>query len=399
MKPPDANDLLREGRLPHDPLDGAVPYAAPTAEASDATAAPLPWRTLDEIDRAATANPREWIWPEFLATRTVAFLAGPPKEGKSETAWAFASAVTRGGEWLGKQAPRGYVVALSEEGDHDVIAKASRYGADRARAFVLGRDVVMSAPEWTVLIADAVKRADLLRAADASAPVLLLIDSLGFWAGLEGDEERNEAATRDRVNALQPARMAGLAVLVVHHPVKARDVDGIAALRGSGALAAGVESVGILRRAGSNLGDSTRRLEVFSRIAPYSAVVLERVVPGDGGEPHFRLVGAETTVPKGSAIADEKIVKALAKIGTWVPRSAMKEATGLSDRVLDTRLPALVEAGRVERMGCGARGSPFAYAIPGTPRPLAPDPTTAPPKAAKRAKAKPEDKPPAEPAP
>ena len=388
MKHPDANDRFRTGLLPLDPREGTAPFAPMNGAASNPAAveepAPLPWRTLGEVAADAEANPRDWEWEGFLALRTVAVISGEPKSGKSEVLAGFVAAKTRGGEWLGKTLTKGKVGIITEEGDHDFVAKLVRYGADFDSVLVLSRDAVGSPPVWADLVTDAVEKAVAFGAS------ILVIDTFSFWAAIEGDGERVEGIVREALIVLQRARNAGLATTLVHHNVKARDVEGIAALRGSGAFAASVESVGIFRRHSQSPEDSRRKLEVFSRIAACATAVIERVIPGDGGDPHFRLVEALTAKAPGTGAADAKIVGEVAKIGGWVERRAFEEATGLSTRTLDGRLPALCDSThgvpRLIRMGRGVPGHAFSYSLPGTPAPVPGQPEATKSRAGKKAK-------------
>lgn len=345
-----------------DANEARVTHRNQEAGPADEAAASLPWRTLREVAQDATEKPRDWEWPGLLALRTVAVLSGEPKAGKSEILAAFLAAKTLGTNWLGKPIGKGRVVLVTEEGDHDLVAKMLAYGADADSVFVLSRDVVVSPPLWATLVANAVAKALEVGA------TILVIDTFSFWAAIEGEGERVEGIVRDALQVLQAARNAGLATALVHHNVKAKDVEGIAALRGSGAFAASVETVAIFRRHSTNLDDAKRKLEVFSRIAACATTTVERVLE-DGGSREFRVVDPLERKASGAYAADTKIASAISQIGGWVDRKALPEATGLSDRTLDARLPVLIEGGRLVRRGRGVPGDGFKYAIPGTPFP------------------------------
>lgn len=335
----------------------------------------LPWRTLDEIERDAVANPRDWLWEGFIAKRTVGVLAGEPKGGKSEILAAFVAAITNGAEWLGKTLAKTKVLIVTEEGDHDLIDKLSRYGVDRSQVLAYTRDAAgMSPAKWGRLLKQITRKAKRFDAR------LIIIDTFSFWAAIEGEGERVEGVVREALVILQQLRSANLGTILVHHSVKAKDMEGISALRGTGAFAANVESVGIYRRASKAPEDPKRRLEIYSRIAPCTELAVKRVMPHDAQiAPYFEVVGQGShEEKKNSAAADERIVKAIAKVGTWVSTKSLPEITGLGSRTLDSRLPALVEGGRIVRIGSGARGDQFRYAPPGTAVPAAPSATTNP---------------------
>ncbi len=354
MPPEEALDLQRQE------VEGLTAAYAATNDGS--ALAPPPkfcWRSIEQIREAAEAAPREFLWAGFVATGSVAVIAGEPKAGKSEIMAAFIAAVTRGWAWLGIARPIAKVVLVSEEGDHDLVEKLQKYGVDEANILVLSRDADMLGGSWVELILEAVRQAALFGA------TLLVIDTLSFWAGLAGDEERNENVMRERLQALQPARKAGLATLLSHHTVKSAEVSGISALRGSSAFAANAEAIGIYRKYGS--GDtSVRSLESHTRWANTGKLVVDRVQP-EGERPTFAPVNRREDAEKSSAETDQKIIASLKKTGAWLTKPALMEASGLTRYALDPRLPELAERGVIQRMGTGAKGCPFKYAARGIP--------------------------------
>ena len=357
-----------DGYVPIPPGDlgdeGATPNAAPGDGPGRVS---LAWRTLRQVEADAKAHPRDWEWEGLLALRTVAVISGEPKGGKSEVLAAFVAAKTRGAEWLGKTLTKGRVVLVTEEGDHDLVNKLARYGADFDSIMVLSRDAVGVPPEWGALVKDAVERAT------AFGATILVIDTFSFWAAIEGEGERVEGVVREALLALQLARNAGLATALVHHNVKSKDVEGIAALRGSGAFAASVETVALYRRHSPSLDDAKRRLEVFSRIAPCATTTIERVMP-ETGEPHFVVVAGQESKPTGEGWNDRKIIDSLKAVGVPVPRKGMEELTGVAKRTLDSRLARLADnvspnVAKIQRFGTGGPGVGFWYATLGVPAP------------------------------
>jgi hypothetical protein len=96
-------------------------------------------------------------------------------------------------------------------------------------------------------------------------------------------------------------------------------------------------------------------------------MTVERVIPADGSTPHFRSLEPVASKPAGSTGSDLKIVAAVTQAGGWVPTKSFPELTGLSKRLLESRLPDLVRAERLDRVG-GTKGHPCLYALP-DPRP------------------------------
>ena len=92
-------------------------------------------------------------------------------------------------------------------------------------------------------------------------PNLLVIDTLGFWAGLS---DFNDYATvsKEFKPVLDFAQGTSIAVLIVHHSRKGNGQD-IDAISGSNALAANAGAVALLSKVDGS--DTQRKLTVWSR--------------------------------------------------------------------------------------------------------------------------------------
>ena len=101
-------------------------------------------------------------------------------------------------------------------------------------------------------------------------PNLLVIDTLGFWAGLS---DFNDYATvsKEFKPVLDFAQGNSIAVLIVHHSRKGNGQD-IDAISGSNALAANAGAVALLSKVDGN--DTQRKLTVWSRdVGEYELIV------------------------------------------------------------------------------------------------------------------------------
>lgn len=338
--------------------------AAVQAGVAPAEDAPLPFRTLRKVAEDVASNPPPPpYWMGFLGAGKVGVVAGLPKSGKTEVAFAFAAAMTRGTEWLGVQLEAADVVVVTEEGDADLVAKLSRFGANIDRVHVLNPDGGAGVPTFGELVSAC---GDLAARTGAR---LVLLDTFAAWGGLSGDEERSEGVVGPLVRMLRPLKAAGLAVLLLHHLVKNPEADGVAAVRGSGALVAEVESFAVFREPGKGDSEARRIMKVWSRTWGRSSRTIERMTPPDG-DAYYRVLSdapARDAKVEEFRASDRKVLDALAKLGGWIPKRALLEATGLADRTLDGALSGLFAADRILRRGRGVNGDPLMYARLGTP--------------------------------
>lgn len=340
----------------------APPGPEPAAEAD---AEGLPWRTAATIAAdVATRPPLVATWPGFLAPGKIAVLSGSPKAGKSEAVAAYVAARSRGTEWLGVvPAEPCDVILVTEESDDDVATKLGRYGADLDRVHVLNPDAGAAALEWGRLIGE------IGATATATCAALVVVDTFASWAGLAGDDERNEGVVGPAVRRLFPLRAAGREVLLVHHTTKSPDAVGFEAVRGSGALSAEADAFAVFREVGRDSVSTKRTMSVWARRFGRSKYVIDRVVPTDGGEPHFRLITDDPAkdAKRDSFTADErKILAQLDREGGWLSKAQITEVTGIKARRLDDILPTLVASMRIERQRGGKKRTGFEYAKKGT---------------------------------
>ena len=357
MKPRDDNDRLRENELPLSPLVGCDPVAD-AAAAETASPSDLPWRTVEQLEQDVAKTPRVFLWPGVFANGTVAVFSGEPKAGKSEIVLAFVAAVTRGSPgWVTRHRPE-RSCSLARKATTTCWRKLERYGAKRENVQLLSRDALKEFPSWSQVLASAAERAREIGA------TLLVIDTFSFWAGIEGDGERVEGVVQACMKVLQSMRDAGVATILVHHATKSRDVEGVASVRGSGAIAGAAEAVVVFKRLAKDVNDQRRKLDIYSRIGECSGLVVKRVRP-EGGEPCYVVDSASDGREPGNFGAEQKLIRGLAEVGDWVPRARLPELTGLSNRALDGALPALVKLRKIERRGSGKAGAPFEYRVAG----------------------------------
>ncbi len=360
MKGLDANDRLRNGTLPHDPLAGAVPIAPDVV----ATKPVVTFQTYGEIRDAVSRNPRTWIVPGLLPTGALVLLIGTAKRaGKSTFAWALASAIEHGTAFLGFDMEPGRVVILTEEADPDIADKIERFRMDPASGALLTRS---ARPRPTLPQAAG---AAILKASEIGAKVLV-VDTLAHWASLPGASENDAGSIMDAIDPLLSAAAAGLLVLLIHHPSKTEGREGGSAARGSSALPGAVDATFELRPDPSSEHPTRRRLHVESRAVSIKDYVVQFVEgnPELGAPARFDLVGDAGAVAREST--DSQILAFLSsRAPEWQTREAVFDGVNRRSQDLKRRLPALYADGRVTRIGRGRARDPHRYAMPGTPLP------------------------------
>lgn len=312
-----------------------------------------PWPAVTEIqeDQDATA----WLWKGYLARGSVAILAGHPKAGKSTLLWGLIRALEQGRPFCGAPCTQGTAVLLTEEPRSTLREKRDRFGVARA-TYQCKADAFPRKPFGVVMdqaIAEA-KRA---------GATLLVVDTWAFWTALAADEEKDAGAVSAALEHAHRAAAAGLAVLLVHHLKKADGEEGTG-LRGSSALAAGVEAILELRRYDAKRGarNTMRSLHVLSR---HEGAPQEQVIDLQGDQ--YVCVG-DAAQARDRRIA-EQIVEyvrrhpwaRLEQVKSGVPGSASAKVAVVEDMILN---------GLLQRIGAGgSKHDPYRLALPGVSRP------------------------------
>jgi hypothetical protein len=344
----DAASVAANGRPPDPgPPADLPPYA--DADAPPEGAGRLPWRWSQEIVEATPEEPG-WLWQGYLARGLKTTAAGLPKAGKSTLAAALIEAIAGDLEtFLGREVIGGPVLLLSEEGDGTLAPKLR--GMPERRVRVLNRDAIFPKPSWAQLIADATREAAEIGA------VLLVIDSLAFWAAFEPERENDAGATQAVMSALDEACRAGLAVLLIHHQRKKPGEHGTG-IRGSGAGPGAVDVLVEFERLEKGAPSTQRRLVALSRL-PQTPDVLVVDFDREGGT--WRVVGeAEDRGGADQLGARERLLEVLPTEPPGESEDELCERVGVPDK-RKMPLRELVKEGLVKREGRGVSGHPFTY--------------------------------------
>ena len=212
----------------------------------------------------------ETLIENLLSAQDVTILSAKPKVGKTNLAVGLLVENFNRGTWLGEAAKELRCVYLSEEPGHRFGKRLrdSLVPEDTARtrfAYVDARSLNDS-PTWQ----EKLERVRSYIDAMSNRPNLLVIDTLGFWAGLS---DFNDYATvsKEFRPVLDFAFDTNIAVLVVHHSRKGNGTD-IDAISGSNALTGGAGNVVLLTKIDGS--DTQRKLTVWSRdVGEYELIV------------------------------------------------------------------------------------------------------------------------------
>jgi len=199
-------------------------------------------------------EPVAWIVPDYIAEGSTTQLTGQPKAGKTTLALCLADAVASGRPFLGRPTTKGPVVYLTEQTKSSFKASARGTGVlQNPDVHLLLRSRVWSS-DWSTIISEATAYCLEVGAK------LLIVDTLGRWASLDGDAENDAGAALAVMQPLEEAAAAGLAVLALRHERKNPGADIVDAGRGSSAYAGAFDQLLALKRVGGAGHANRRRL-------------------------------------------------------------------------------------------------------------------------------------------
>lgn len=323
----DAADHLAAGRG----LSELVPIVPEQNEPGNENSLRAAFMTGPELARSES-EAVSWLLPDYLAAGATTQLTGQPKAGKTTWALCLAAAVADGATFLGRQTTRSPVVYLTEQTKSTFKVSARGTGVlDSPDVHVLLRSSAWSHP-WHAVIAEA-----CAHCAEIGAR-LLVVDTLGRWASLEGDAENDAGAALTVMQPLEEAAAAGLSVLVLRHERKNPGSDIIDAGRGSSAYAGAFDQLLSLKRTGGAGHANRRRLCAEGR---FEETPRDLVIDFDGGR--YLVRGTATDVERSQVRAlvldmlpeskDEALTFAqiLAACGEGASKSTLERVLGHAD--------------------------------------------------------------------
>jgi len=189
---------------------------------------------------------------------------------------------------------------------------------------------------------------------------MLIVDTLGAWAGLRGDSENSSGDALAAIEPLQAAVAEGLSVVLVRHERKGGGDVGESG-RGSSAFAGAVDVVLALRRGEGNSRKTVRVIHALSRYDETPETLVIELT--DAG---YVALGDEAAV----AVSEARTAVRDALSGSENPLTAAELLTALSDHSRTTVQRALAEEvseGGIVKSGAGKRGDPYRYSFHSAP--------------------------------
>jgi hypothetical protein len=296
----------------------------------------------------ATDQVIHWLLPGLAAKGAITELGAKVKVGKTTLIMKLVRAVAEGLDFLGMPTIKTPTVYLTEQ-------PMVSFRQAMERADLLGRDdfhVLLHSDTrgmpWAEVAAAAIEECG------HSGASLLVVDTLPQFAGLKGDSENNSGDALGAMEPLLRAAEKGIGVILARHERKSGGDVGDSG-RGSSAFAGAVDIVLSLRRPEGNSKKTLRVLQALSRFSETPPELLIELTDSGYvslGEPH-----------------EAAVKEAKESILAIVPRSET-EAVDLKEIIEGAKVPRvtaqravkeLAEAGGLNRVGLGKRGSPYRY--------------------------------------
>jgi|SRR6516162_1259583 hypothetical protein len=290
-------------------------------------------------DLAAASPGKEPIVEPYLLAGTITELTAKIKAGK--TSYAL-------GELVRKALVKGPVIYLTEQPSASFRAALERANLlEAGNLFVLSSSAV-AAMDWPGIARLATGKSKQVGA------VLLVVDTVSHFAGLEGDSENDSGAALTTMKPLQEAAEGGTAVLTIRHERKSGGEIGDAG-RGSSAFGGAADTLLSLRRLEGRARSTLRKIECVSR---FDGLPPEAIFEYSNGQYEYR--GTEEEISEREA---ESVILAAASESEEDAKelSELLEGSEVARTTAQRVLKRLVSEGRLARTGRGRRNDPFRY--------------------------------------
>ncbi len=206
---------------------------------------------LNEAKKASAGINCDWLWHGYIGRGNLTMLTSLWKNGKTTLITGLLQRMEADGDFLGRPCGAARPLIVSEE--------SAQTWARRLELLPIGPHVQLmaqpflrrpSVAEWERLVDYAGDRHA------AGQLDFFIVDSLRTF--LPGASESDAGTVLSFLQPLQRLAVAGVAVLVIHHPRKERSEEGSCA-RGTGAMLGFVDVILELHRFGSMATDENRR--------------------------------------------------------------------------------------------------------------------------------------------
>lgn len=338
---------------------GLGPKRIRLGQGSVATAAATKGRLRAEWHTAASLDAIEdeevsWFAYGMLGAGLITELDGKVKQsGKTTLALAMMFAILNGETFLGRATTYSPVVYLTEQ-------SGPSFKRNLERAGLLGRDDFhillwsrITGWKWPDVVYEVVTRI-----AEVGAAVLV-VDTLGQFSGVRGDDENRSGSAMNIMEPLQAAAAGKLAILLSRHDRKSGGEVGDSG-RGSSAYAGAVDIILHLQRTGEAKPGQERQ-RVIEGISRFEETPGKLLVELSDREPyHYDALG------DADELRDEQLG---IEILRWLPTTAadaietkqLKENVAVRAVDLGRALWGLMRSGQAIRLGKGRKGDPYRY--------------------------------------
>jgi hypothetical protein len=308
----------------------------------------LGFRTGAEICQEPRTE-TSWICKPWVAAGAITEIAGKVKQaGKTTFVTHLVSAVVGARPFLGEPTVRVPVLYLTEQTAVTFRPVLERCGLIGRASFILLPWSETVGMTWEAIAARAAEEAKRRGAK------LIVVDTLGQFAGLDGDSENNAGDALRAMKPLQQMASEGLGVIVVRHERKMGGEVGDSG-RGSSAYAGAVDILVSLRRAEGAESRSIRLLRSISRF-PETPDELAVELGSNG----YQLIGSAREVAARRIDASIfAVMPGSEEQAIAAPRLA--QLSGLRRTTVQRVLEKLISQGRVVRTGKGVSRRPFRY--------------------------------------
>jgi hypothetical protein len=290
-------------------------------------------------DLAGASPVIEFLVEPYIVAGAVTELIAKIKAGK--TTYAL-------GELVRKALAKGPVVYLTEQPPSSFWAALNRAGlADARNLFVLFFNAVVGMA-WPIIAGLASDKCKLTGA------VLLVVDTISHFAGLEGDDENNSGTALSCMKPLLQTAASGIAVLTIRHERKSGG-DISDAGRGSSAFGGAADTLLSLRRPEGRTRPTLRTIECVSR---FDGLPVEAVYEYSEGHYEYRGIGNEITERE----AENAILGAVGDSEeTAMELVALLEGTQVARTTAQRVIKRLLAEGKLKQIGKGKKNDPFRY--------------------------------------
>jgi hypothetical protein len=307
------------------------------------------FRTAKELAEQAP-DQVVWIAKPWIAAGALTELDGKVKSsGKTTLLTHLVRCVLDGVPFMGQPTMKTEVVYLTEQPD-------SSFTQALRRAGLLGREDlhVLSWKDTRGSTWEEVAGAAVAKCVEVGA-LLLIVDTLPQFAGLEGEGENSSGAA---LQAIQPLQFAagthGIGVCAARHERKSGGEVGDSG-RGSSAFAGAADVVLSLRRPEGNAASNIRVIRAIGRFDDVpESLAIELTEEG------YRALGTEDAL--GMHRAREKLADALSGHEQFaLTIDELMDKTKLGRSVIQEALKAMIDDDEVARSGRGVKGDPYRY--------------------------------------